>query len=219
MRTGYLEQTPGTRGLVFVPLKLLIIVTCVYLLTSCGYFTSNRKTDPPVASGSNKALQKPKVGKSDVEKKPAVPDSGDPPPALPAPTPKNAPRVDDMAAKNDLSSAGSSDPALPPLFKKHNHTKYLEKIRDAATEIVEKQPESVFARLCRDSVIDEWSLSVYYFKDKDHWFQAYKWDEVDEKWQESFKSDKRPIALWKNHVKFSASGKECNILKGESRLK
>jgi hypothetical protein len=202
-----------------VPLKLLVIGACVLWLTSCGYFTWNRKADPTVETGKNKEAQKSKVAKNPPDKKTAVPDSGDQIVNLPEPTPKNAPRADDKIAQKDLPSDISSDTGLAPLFKKHNHVKYLEKIRDAAKEIVEKQTDSVYARICRDSVIDEWSLSVYYFSGKEYWFQAYKWDEVDEKWQESFKSDKRPITVWKNHVKFSASGKECDTLKGESRLK
>ncbi len=220
MRSGpYLEETVGTRGLVFVRLKLLIILTCVFWIASCSYFSSNMRIDPAVVSDPQKVDQKQRGNKNGAEKKPGDTASKQEADDLASVSPKDAEKLENKVAQKESGSGSSSDSELTPLFKKHDHMKYLEKIKDTATELVSKESGSVFARLCKDSVTDEWSMSMYFFKDKVYWFVAYKWDEIDEKWEESFKSDERPIAVWKNHVNFSASGKECNILKGASRLK
>jgi hypothetical protein len=107
--------------------------------------------------------------------------------------------------------AGSSKPDPP--FKRHNHAKYVEKIKNKAIDKVNTEKDVAYARLCRDSTTDEWSLWIYRSEAKVYRFVSYVWDEVDEKWEESFISEKRPLSGWQNHLKSLAAGKDCMVLK------
>jgi hypothetical protein len=117
----------------------------------------------------------------------------------------------DPPASGKSGSETSPKDDLP--FKKHDHVKYTQKIKNKAIDQVNKEKDVTYARLCRDSTTDEWSLWVYRSEEKAYRFVTYIWDEVDEKWEESFKSDKRPISGWKHHLKFSTDGKDCIDLK------
>ncbi|HMK33972.1 MAG TPA: hypothetical protein VK463_02820 [Desulfomonilaceae bacterium] len=99
-------------------------------------------------------------------------------------------------------------------FKKHDHSKYTEKIRNKAIDRVNQEPTCKYARICRDSTTDEWGLTLYYVQDKVYVMVSYAWDDIDQKFEKSFTSDKRPVSGWKHHLDFSAAGKECRVLKG-----
>jgi hypothetical protein len=106
----------------------------------------------------------------------------------------------DTSAKDDLP------------FKRHDHKKYVQKIRNKAIDKVNKTRDVTYATLCRDSATDEWSLWIYKFEGKTYRFITYAWDEVDEKWEESLKSNKQPVSGWKRHLKFTADTKRCQKL-------
>jgi len=107
------------------------------------------------------------------------------------------------------------DKGLPDFsFRKHDHSKYVVLIRNKAIDRVNKEKNADLARLCRDRTTDQWSLTIYRRAEKLYSFVYLVWDEIDEKWEESYSADKRPLSGWKQHLDFSASGKECKVLKG-----
>jgi hypothetical protein len=126
-------------------------------------------------------------------------------------SPEKDGKIDKENAPKSLSSETSGSGG-----EKHNHSSYLQKIRKSAEEFAKTLKDADFVRLCRDR--EEWSLTAYYLGAKDYRFTSYAWDEIDQTWEKSL-SDKQPIKGLKNHLHFSASGKECNILKGSEPLK
>lgn len=123
--------------------------------------------------------------------------------------------VEDIRRDPPASDKSGSDTSpkddLP--FKKHDHVKYMQKVKNKAIDQVNKEKDVTYARLCRDTTTDEWSLWIYRSEEKAYRFVTYIWDEVDEKWAESFKSDKRPSSGLQHHLKFSTDGKDCIDLK------
>jgi hypothetical protein len=119
-------------------------------------------------------------------------------------------RRDSLASGKSGSDTSPKDD-LP--FKKHDHVEYIQKIKNKAIDLVNKEKDVTFARLCKDSTTEEWSLWIYRSEVKSYRFVTYTWDEVDEKWEESFKSDKRPISGLRHHLNFSTDGKDCKDLK------
>jgi hypothetical protein len=119
--------------------------------------------------------------------------------------------------RRDPPASGKSGSETSPKdvfpFKKHDHVKYTQKIKNKAIDHVNKEKNVTYARLCRDTTTDEWSLWIYRSEEKAYRFVTCIWDEVDEKWAESFRSDKRPISGWKHHLNFSTDGKDCIDLK------
>ncbi len=109
---------------------------------------------------------------------------------------------------DDAGEAKSKEP-----FKRHDHAKYLEIIKNKAIDLVNSDRESDYAVICKDMITDQWSLAFYYTREKAYKFVIYIWDEIDDKWQKSFVSDKRPISSLEKHLKYSSSGKDCKPLK------
>ena len=127
-----------------------------------------------------------------------------------------------VAANNENSSAssGANDTGATKskeLFKRHDHAKYLEMIKNKAVDLVNSDKESNRAEICKDMITDQWSLTLYYVKGKTYQFVTYAWDEIDDNWQKSFTSNKRPLSSLKKHLKYSSSGKECKVLKKARR--
>jgi hypothetical protein len=112
-----------------------------------------------------------------------------------------------------LDASGKTPEEGDTLFKKHDHLKYTRLIHNAAIDIVNKAETSVYARVCKDSTTDDWSLVLYYWHGRTYSFVTYAWDEVDQKWVEAFVSDKRPVSRYQKHLDFSSAGKECKVLK------
>ncbi len=119
------------------------------------------------------------------------------------------------------STTETSDPSKPPdpdePIKRHDHSRYTELIKNKAMELVKQQPDSDHALLCKDAVTDQWSLVLHYSKERVYTFATYLWDEIDEKWQRAFVSDKRPLSGWQSHLRYQSSGKECRTLKRACR--
>ncbi len=118
---------------------------------------------------------------------------------------------DAASASGKSGSNTSSSDDLP--FKRHDHVKYVQKIKNKAIDQVNKEIDASYARLCRDSTSDEWSLWIYRFEGKVYRLVTYTWNEVDEKWEESLKTNNQPTSGWQHHLKFSADGKRCEVLK------
>jgi hypothetical protein len=116
------------------------------------------------------------------------------------------------------SEAGDSgEPKLTELFKRHNHAKYMEIVKNKAIDLVNSKKDCDQAIMCKDMITDQWSLTVYYVKEKAYKFTTYVWDEIDDNWQKSFMSDKLPLSGLQKHLKYSSSGKDCKPLKKARR--
>jgi len=103
---------------------------------------------------------------------------------------------------------------LSDSFKKHDHSKYMTYVRNKAIDLINTQKPADHVVLCKDNTTDQWTMTLYNKGDRVYSFVTYVWDEIDDKWTESFVSNKNPISRWKNHVRYSASGKDCTVLKG-----
>lgn len=131
-----------------------------------------------------------------------------------------------MKDRDTDSITGKKSPAAPAnplatelaksdtMFKKHDHSKYTQNIKNKAIDEVNRESACKYARLCRDTITHDWGLTLYYLQEKTYVMVTYVWDEIDEKWKKSFSSDKRPMSGWKHHLDFSSGGKACKVLKG-----
>jgi hypothetical protein len=114
------------------------------------------------------------------------------------------------AEKPDTKATASSGPQ----FEKHDHSRYVKKLRRKGIELVNKSRTSFYARICRDHISEEWTLTIYEKSRGRFWFTKHVWDHIDERWEESFKSQKQRMSKFKRHVKFASAGKECRTMKG-----
>jgi len=118
------------------------------------------------------------------------------------------------------SAGGNADPPTEPKeqpFKRHDHAKYIAVIKNKGIDLVNSQKTCDQAIICKDSMTEQWTLTLYYKKAKTYIFNTYVWDEIDGKWQKSFESGKRPISGWEKHLKYTSSGKDCQTLKKARR--
>lgn len=125
--------------------------------------------------------------------------------------------VRDTKGSDDEEMLGTETEERSPSFKKHDHSKYLTTIKNSAIDVVNKESESVFARMCRHNTSEEWSLYLYFIQGKNYQFRIYVWDPIENLWTETFESEKRPITGYKKHLSFSSAGKKCISLKGSDR--
>jgi hypothetical protein len=102
-------------------------------------------------------------------------------------------------------------------FRKPDHGAYDTKINNSAIDMVNRAGECALARLCKDSLTDERSLTLYAKQEKTYSFEVFVWDAINSSWKKSFDSGRKPISTWKDHLKFSASGRSCKILKGSDQ--
>lgn len=115
---------------------------------------------------------------------------------------------------DDKDTDGLEEEERNPEFRKHDHSKYVTKIKNSAIDVVNREIDSVHVRMCRNSTTDEWSLGVYFVQGKNYYFRTYVWDPIENIWAEAFESEKRPYAGLKKHLSFSSAGKKCVVLKG-----
>lgn len=99
-------------------------------------------------------------------------------------------------------------------FKKHDHLQYVQLIEKKAREMLKEHRDASAVRICKDTTTDQWTMNIYSKDAKSYSFTSYAWDEVDEKWEKSFESQKQPMKRWKSHLDFSAARKTCKMLKG-----
>lgn len=207
MSRKFLKEKAFVTGIISTARLVGIVIFCAFLGLNCSYL--QKKPKPPDGKETGKITQ------NTTDKAPKGEE---------VPIKRGDKSADPMAmrTKQQTDKSETSDLEKPVSntepFKKHDHNAYLQKIKSAAIDVVNKIPDSFFARMCKDSITDQWTLHLYFAQGRQYWFISYNWDEVDEKWEESFKSDKRNMSVWKSHVNYSASGKECTILKGASKL-
>ncbi len=111
----------------------------------------------------------------------------------------------------------SEDEVRNPDFKKHDHSKYVTKIKNAALDFINKESDCSYARICRHNTTDEWSLGIYFVQGKNYYFRSYVWDPIENAWTETFESEKKPHTGMRKHLSFSSAGKRCLTLKGSDR--
>ncbi len=101
-----------------------------------------------------------------------------------------------------------------PSFKKHDHSKYVNRIKNLAINILNSQSSPFYATLCCDSTTDEWSFTIYFKQSNNFRYNSFIWDPIDDKWEQQYESESKPLTGWKKHVSFVSSGKQCSLLKG-----
>jgi hypothetical protein len=126
---------------------------------------------------------------------------------------KKRPRIVSASNTSNARSPQNEKFSEKAAFKKHDHSVYVQLITDKAIEIVSRNPKSTYARMCRNSVTDEWSLSVYFESGPYYTVSVYLWDRIDEKWTKTSDTEKRPSTQFSKSLKFTAVGKECTALK------
>jgi hypothetical protein len=101
-------------------------------------------------------------------------------------------------------------------FPKTDHTKRYEQIRHTAIDLLNQAGRCDVAALCRDSVTEGWSLTLYVKSEKTFSMTVYDWNPIDSKWTKTFASKASPIRTLENHLRISSHGKECRLLKGNA---
>ncbi len=121
---------------------------------------------------------------------------------------------DEPEFDNDTGDKGKGEGSSSnELFKKYDHSEYVKKIRSEADKLVENAPSCFYARLCRDFILDEWTVDTFHKSGKTYSYTTYFWDSVDQQWEKTSESTTYPLSDWKRYLKFSAAGKECYVLK------
>ena len=112
----------------------------------------------------------------------------------------------------------SKESPLPDTqFQRPDHAKYEQRIRNKAIDVLNKGELCTLARLCKDSLTEKWSLTLYRKGEKSYSFVVYSWDPVGSRWEKAYASGSNPLSRWEYHLRYSASGKDCRILKGTEK--
>jgi hypothetical protein len=127
--------------------------------------------------------------------------------------------VNPGSEKSASTAKGNSEefPLPNTQFQRPDHAKYDQKIRNKAIDVLNKGGLCTLARLCKDSLTEKWSLTLYRKGEKSYSFVVYSWDPVGSQWERAYVSGSNPISRWEHHLKYSAGGKECRILKGTEK--
>jgi hypothetical protein len=123
----------------------------------------------------------------------------------------------DEATKTGEVSEFDADRPAPGMgrFRKHDHAKYLEKIKSTALEIVAKDRRISFAGLCRNQMNGDWNLRIYHKNEEFYSFKTFSWNAIEEKWEDAVDSEKRKAKTWHEHLRFYFSKRDCEVLKEE----
>ncbi|MEW6531443.1 MAG: hypothetical protein AB1473_11445 [Thermodesulfobacteriota bacterium] len=126
--------------------------------------------------------------------------------------PKTEPATAEAAsgAEERKEKPGRADPGI----KKHDHAAYKRQLKNKAIDIVNNETKCSLARLCKDYITEEWTLTLFTKGDKTFSFTSHVWDPIAEKWKQTFTSKPRPIKNWATHLRVTSSGWECEVLKG-----
>jgi hypothetical protein len=118
--------------------------------------------------------------------------------------------TDSSGADEKKEKPGRPDPGI----KKHDHTAYKRQLKNKAIDIVNNETKCSLARLCKDYITEEWTLTTFTKGEKTFSFTAHVWDPIGEKWKPTFTSKPRPLKNWSTHLRVTSSGRECELLKG-----
>ncbi len=128
----------------------------------------------------------------------------------------NAKGDSQKSARSSGDKGDDSDSRLTGVFdvEKHDHAAYSAKIKNEAIRLVNRTDVCSIARLCRDKITEDWTVSLYVKRPKTFRFVTYAWDPVDQKWEKVFESQPEPLKRLKRHLQFISAGKDCSYLKG-----
>lgn len=130
---------------------------------------------------------------------------------------KKGPGPGDVKTKDNDDEEWMKSEGKPPSFKKHDHSKYIDHIRSKAIDALNREQDCSYSMLCNDSTTDEWSLTLYFRQEKSFRYKSFVWDPIDDRWEQQYESERKPLSVWKNHMSFATSGKQCHVLKGGNR--
>ncbi len=130
---------------------------------------------------------------------------------------KKGPLPGDVKIKDNDEEEWMKSEGKPPSFKKHDHSKYIDHIRSKAIDALNREQDCSYSMLCNDSTTDEWSLTLYFKQEKSFRYKSFAWDPIDDRWEQQYESERKPLGVWKNHMGFATSGKKCHVLKGGNR--
>ena len=214
-------------------IRIGVAVACCVLLSGCAFSIWDAKKEPDTKNRSrvNKSLTKPKIAinskvgpsvrispeeseAADQEKDEEGSPSGD--------EDRKSLHTKEQEAETKggtltVSSERGSDP-INPSFKKHDHAKYKQRIKNKAIDKLNQQREVTHATLCRDTMTDLWTLTLYRKGKGSFSFISYFWDEIDGTWEKGFDSGRIPLKRWRNHLRSSKREKSCTVLKGAHRM-
>ncbi|MEW6111313.1 MAG: hypothetical protein AB1664_04215 [Thermodesulfobacteriota bacterium] len=216
---------------------LVAVSLCVLWLTGCIPFLFGSKEtpsekNPPSQSGKlikpklendSASVSPPKESLTAKDREPrSAPaterefDTDEPPKPASVGSAKLPPKTE-AATAGDASGAeekkekpGRADPGI----KKHDHAAYKRQLKNKAIDIVNNETKCSLARLCKDYITEEWTLTLFTKGDKTFSFTSHVWDPIAEKWKQTFTSKPRPIKNWATHLRVTSSGWECEVLKG-----
>lgn len=99
-------------------------------------------------------------------------------------------------------------------FKKFDHSAYVKKLTRLAREIVRKNENIFFARVCKYFTTGARTLSIYKKKGSSFIYTDYWWDQIERRWIKTNPSPPQKMTTLKEHLRASSAGKDCKILKG-----
>lgn len=123
----------------------------------------------------------------------------------------------DVKMKESKDSDWMTSLDKQPSFKKHDHTKYVNRIKKLAMDVLKRENKSFYATLCCDSTTEEWSLTIYFKRENSFSYKSLVWDPIDDKWERMYESGSKPLAGWKKHLSYVTSDKRCSLLKGTDK--
>jgi len=216
--------------------RLTAVALCALWLTACIPFLFGSKQTPPGEDrlSSSAKLMKPTLEDDSAS---AIPPKEGPAPKDQEPRPAGTDRETLADYPTKPEAAGSSQlptktealaatdssgaeekkdkSARPdPGIKKHDHAAYKRQVKNKAIDIVNNDAKCSLAKLCKDFITEEWTLTLFTKGDKTFSFTAHVWDPIGEKWKQTFTSTPRPIKNWVTHLRVTSSGRECELLKG-----
>lgn len=212
----------------------IVVVWCI-LLTGCAipfWYTKNQMdTDKkpatpgqlvkPLIAKENKIGPSVKIAPETIKDEDGKTESGDSSSTKKTDNSRSSEETDSGDRDSGKKGSDASEPSkkddtevIEGPFKKHDHSKYTKGIKNAAIDTLNRDRSATYATLCRNTTTDLWTLTIYHQTGRKFDFTSYFWDEIDGKWDNAFDSGKLPLKRWKDHLRYSSSGKTCDILKG-----
>jgi hypothetical protein len=171
---------------------VLVLVCCPLLQSGCAVKTLRESLWGKVGESQSPQVQTEKSGSMQTETR-------NPEPAT------------DASASKAKSEPDSLDP-----FPKTDHAKRYEFIRHKAIDILNQAGRCDVAVLCRDSVTEAWTLTLYTKSEKTFSITTYDWNPIDSKWSRTLVSKAHANKTWEHHLRTTSTGKECRVLKGNA---
>ncbi|MEW6349289.1 MAG: hypothetical protein AB1646_09515 [Thermodesulfobacteriota bacterium] len=224
------------RGLGKMGLAAILVVSVCGCVSVFGQRVRDKPHEPPASekkgSESDSRVSKRSPGTASREgahenpAKPSPPVSGES--AKPEPISGKGSPQPRKTGDSEHAGSGASGRSLGPdeklapdhnpedkvnAFDKYDHNKYARSLKEKAIEMVSKDANAFYARLCTDA-LDVSTLTTYRKQSGNTLaMTTFVWDPIDQMWHKTV-SEKIRLPEWKTHLSVSASGKACEVLKG-----